>query len=88
MMWDYGFGAWWMWIPGLLLPLLIVAGIVVLIVLLVRSSGSTARGSSRSGEGGDVDPARRILEERLARGEITPEQFRDLLGALEAGRRR
>jgi putative membrane protein len=85
MMWDFGFGAWWMWIPGVILPLLIVAGIVVVIVLLARSGGAAGRGPAQSADVGD--PARRILEERLVRGEITPDQFRELRGALDESRR-
>ena len=84
MMWDYGYGMWWMWIPGLLLPLLIVAGIVVLIVLAVRASSSA--GQPHDAGGARTDPARRILEERLARGEITPEQYRELRATLDEGR--
>jgi len=82
MMWDYGYGMWWMWIPGLLVPLLIIAGIVVLIVLATRSSG-------RPHDTGpaDLDSARRILDERLARGEVTPEQYRELRTTLDEGRR-
>jgi putative membrane protein len=86
MMWDYGFGAWWMWIPVVLVPLLVIAGIIVMIVLLVRSGGSAGRGPA--GPSDTIDPARRLLEERLARGEITPEQYRELLNTLEEGRRR
>ncbi|WP_448809857.1 SHOCT domain-containing protein [Agromyces bauzanensis] len=82
MMWDYGYGAWWMWIPGLLLTLLVVAGIVVLIVLAVRSSGRP-----HDMRPADHDAARRILDERLARGEITPEQYRELHSTLDEGRR-
>ena len=82
MIWDYGYGMWWLWIPGLLLTLLIVACIVVLIVFAVRSSGRT----HVSGPA-ELDPARRILDERLARGEITPEQYRDLRSTLDEGRR-
>jgi putative membrane protein len=85
MMWDYGYGMWWMWIPGLLLPILIVAGIVVLIVLAIRSSGSAGRSQATGPT--ELDPARRILEERLARGEITPEQYRELRSTLDEGRR-
>jgi putative membrane protein len=86
MMWDYGFGAWWMWIPVVLVPLLVIAGIIVMIVLLVRSGGSAGR--APAGPSDTIDQARRLLEERLARGEITPEQFRELLNTLEEGRRR
>ena len=84
MMWDYGFGMWWMWIPGLLLPVLIVAGIVILIVLAVRSSGSSGRPQATGPA--ELDPARRIVDERLARGEITPEQYRELRGTLDESR--
>ncbi|KRE30985.1 SHOCT domain-containing protein [Agromyces sp. Soil535] len=84
MMWDYGFGAWWMWIPGLLFTLLIVGGVIVLIVLLVRSTGASARpGTSTTAPGQPhEDSARRILEERLARGEITADEFRELITTL------
>ncbi|GAA4045351.1 SHOCT domain-containing protein [Agromyces indicus] len=87
MMWDYGYGAWWMWIPSVLIPLLIVAGIVVAIVLAVRATRS---GGQTPGGPGQVEPdsARRILEDRLARGEITPDQFRELIETLESGRHR
>ena len=84
MMWDYGYGMWWLWIPGLLIPLLIVAGIVVLIVLAVRSSGATGR--PHDTQPPQPDPAQRILEERLARGEITPEQYRELRNTLDEHR--
>jgi len=85
MMWDYGYGMWWMWIPGILLALLIIGGIVALVVLAVRSTGSSALPPDT--KPADVDPARRILEERLARGEITPEQYRELRSTLDEGRR-
>lgn len=84
-MWDYGYGMWWMWIPGVLLTLLIVAGIVVLIVFAVRSTGSSSRPDNA--RPADVDPARRILDERLARGEITPEQYRETRSILDEGPR-
>jgi putative membrane protein len=86
MMWDYGYGAWWMWIPAVLVPLLIVAGIVVAIVLAVRATRTGSHPSAGSGQT-ESDSARRILENRLANGEITPDQFRELLETLEAGRR-
>lgn len=81
-MWDYGHG-WWMWIPGLLLTILIVTAIVVVIVLAVRSS-------ARPDITGVVqmDAAGRILDERLARGEITMEQYRELRSTLTEGRKR
>ncbi|HET6672190.1 MAG TPA: SHOCT domain-containing protein [Agromyces sp.] len=86
MMWDYGYyGMWWMWIPGLLLALLIIGGIAALIVMAVRSTGSSTRPPDTTPP--NTDPARRILEERLARGEITPEQYRELRSTLDEDRR-
>lgn len=83
-MWGYGYGmGWWMWIPSLLLTVLVVVGVVVLVVMLMRMSGAGRTPTGHPPE----DSARRILEERLARGELTPEEFRSLLGALEEGRR-
>ncbi|GAA2031742.1 hypothetical protein GCM10009819_14590 [Agromyces tropicus] len=89
MMWDYGVGTWWLWIPGLLFFLLVIAGIVVLVVLLVRSTGSAASGPhhTQPPHAAAGDPARRILEERLARGEVTPEKFRELVATLDESRR-
>ncbi len=91
MMWDYGFGGWWMWLPGLLFGALVIAGIVVLIVLLVRSaSGHGGTGAAYGGGSGSMarpDRAKEILEERLARGEITPDEFRSLVATLDEGRR-
>lgn len=81
MMWDHGYAAWWMWIPGLFITLLIVAGIVVLIVLVVSSSRRTYTTEPR-----ELDSARRILDERLARGEISVEQYRELRSALSQER--
>lgn len=83
MMWDYGYGAWWMWIPGLLFTLLVLAGIAVLIVLLVRWTESSRAGiGTTSPDLRHEDSARRILEERLARGEITSVEFRELITTL------
>ncbi|WP_430646845.1 SHOCT domain-containing protein [Agromyces sp. GXS1127] len=101
MMWDYGygFGGWWMWLPGIVFGGLVIAGIIVLIVLFVRSASGGRSGPSGSGgaygAGAGAGPAghpqgdtaKRILEERLARGEITPEQFRELSAVLDEGRR-
>lgn len=81
MMWwgsEYGMG--WMWIPGVLFTLLVVAGIVALIVVATRSGRSYSVGP------GAQDSARTILGERLARGEITPEQYRELLATLDERR--
>lgn len=86
MMGNFGFGGWWMLLLGMLIPLLILVGVVVIIVLLLRST------EPRSGNGtasrGFEDPARQALEQRLARGEITSDQFNELLSTLMARRGR
>lgn len=80
MWWDHGFGAWWMWIPGVLLSLLVIAAIVALIVLAVRLGRPHALAPGQ-------DSSRSILADRLARGEITIEQYRELLATLDEGQR-
>jgi putative membrane protein len=69
-----GGGAGWIWMIG---GLAVMVGLVVLIVWAV----------SRANHAGSVqDPARPapidILRERLARGEITPEEFEQAKKAL------
>jgi putative membrane protein len=90
MMWGYGQGMGWMW---LWVPLLLI-GIALLVLEVVRGTG----GGMRSGFGpGGPDlsgppqttggnRAREILDERLARGELTADQYRELLRVLSEGR--
>lgn len=73
-------GAWW---------LLIVVGIGVLVYVVVklasRSGDSTPSGGGETSAPGQTKPstARHILEERLARGEIDSDEFRDRMRALD-----
>ncbi len=69
----FGFGgvAMLFW---LLFWVFVVAGIVWLVLTLSRSQARGEDGASS---------ARRILEERLARGEIDPEEFRARRAAIE-----
>jgi len=91
MMWDYGFGGWWMWFPGLLFGAVVIGGVVVLIVLLVRfASGHGGAGpTTDTGTVGGTPPDRamQILEERFARGEITADEFRASAATLRDARR-
>ncbi|HET7701158.1 MAG TPA: SHOCT domain-containing protein [Candidatus Limnocylindria bacterium] len=66
----FGFGG----LVMLLFWVFLVAGIVWLVLTLTRSQ-------ARTGEG--TGSARRILEERLARGEIDIEEFRPRRATLE-----
>ncbi len=75
MNWDgfYGMGGWmggWMWIFGILLVALLVLGIVA----MVRALGP---GASR-----DADAPRAIAARRLARGEITAEEYEKVRSTL------
>ena len=72
----------WMWIWGTIMMLALTALIGVAIWALVRSqSRHTSEGAA------EVDAtasARVILAERLARGEISPEEYRERLNHLQA----
>lgn len=70
-MWGYGTGMAWAWVFGAL----VLAGLVIIIVLLVRRGTDRVRNSL-------PDPAptltpRHLLDERYARGELTTEQYRE-----------
>jgi len=71
----FGFG----WLFMLLFWVFVVAGIVWLVLAIARSQG-TAGPTAESGS-----RALRILEERLARGEIDTEEFRTRRAAIEEG---
>lgn len=75
MYWSHGFGMGWAWF-AVLLGLLAVAALVILVV---RSF--TAGPPSR--HGGQPFDAHALLEERLVRGEITPDQYREIVRALD-----
>lgn len=61
---------------GLLFNALVIVGIVVLVVWAVR------RFSSRNGQPAAVQSPREILQARYARGEITREQYQQMLSDL------
>ncbi len=64
---------------GLILNLAIIVGIVVLVVWAARRfSGGGANWNQPSGG----QPPREILQARYARGEITREQYQQMLGDL------
>ncbi len=71
-----GWGGGWMWLWGVAM----MAGFVALIVWLARSA------SANSGPGvsqrGPADRAEGILAERFAKGELSPEEYRERLGQL------
>ena len=63
--------------------LAIAIGFVVLVVWLVRRSGSGGRTASAPLPPSPIEPsAREILQTRYARGEITREQYQEMLADL------
>lgn len=79
MNFNGGSGMGLMWIFWVLL----IVGLVLLIILLVRllTGGVESRGRRSPGR----SEARNILAERLARGELTPDEYRERLRALDEG---
>jgi putative membrane protein len=78
-----GWGMGWMW----LFWVLVVLGVALLVVVAVRAIG----GGIVRGDGGnsrvprDRSSARRLLDERYARGELSTEEYRERLRVLETG---
>ncbi|SCG60133.1 SHOCT domain-containing protein [Micromonospora halophytica] len=73
MMWD-GAMAGWM----IVWSILILAGLVAIIMLAVRTFSGGPEGRT-----GGRTSARRILDERYARGEISDEEYRQRRQTLE-----
>jgi putative membrane protein len=84
MFWNGGGWAWWqaglMWIVMIAFWALLIWAVYALITNVTRRPG-------QPGPGGQPQPgdARRILDERLARGEIDPDEYRRLREVLEGG---
>ncbi len=94
MMGQYGWGYDMMgggWLGGILMLLfgaVILAGVVLLIVWAVRQSTGNSTGQSTSAgpqgppQAADHDEAVAIAKRRLASGEITAEQYQELMRVL------
>ena len=84
---GYGYGPMmgWSWVFWIL----IIVGVVLLVLLAVRLfSGGTNRtgtGGSTSGAEAGRSAAKRILDERYARGELDTDEYRERLKGLEDG---
>lgn len=71
MGWSWGFG------------LLTIAGVAVIIYVVVRLlSNRSGRAAPTTTPLPEPNDARRILDERFARGELSPEKYRDQLRVL------
>lgn len=75
MHWDRG----WIWLWGTLLVLTWAAIIAAVVAWLVVRANRHGNGG---GGGEDTRAARQILDERLARGDITLEEYRERRDAL------
>ncbi len=85
MMGGYGYGTFGL--IGMILNLIItvglIVGIVLLVVWLVRRLGSGSGAFSESQKPGEAARSpREILQTRYARGEITREQYQEILSEL------
>lgn len=80
MMYGYGMGVGWMWFVGVVLVLMLLALTALIIIVSVAASSAGRPGRTQPAP---TSTARQIAEERLARGEITPEEFRHLARALD-----
>jgi putative membrane protein len=70
MMSSVDTGLFWIW------PLLVIVGVALLGYTIARTWGGGVRT-------GDRDAARRVLDERLARGEIDEQEYRRRRSILE-----
>src|SRR5512146_2259386 len=84
MFWNGGGWAWWqaglMWIVMIAFWVLLIWAVYALVTGITRRPGQPEPGSQPPA--GD---ARRILDERLARGEIDPEEYQRLRDLLDGG---
>jgi len=83
-------GVGWWWIPMMIMTLVVVGGLVWLGVVIIRQGGSAAHLAAHApmaAPAGGASPLRstpqEILAERLARGEIEPEDYRQRLATLK-----
>jgi putative membrane protein len=77
---DYGMSGW-MWVWGAALVIGVLALIGGLVWAIVATTGHRRAPQAGAGESGPT-PARRILDERYARGELDTEEYRERVSAL------
>jgi putative membrane protein len=85
MMFWYG-GSWAWWQAGLMWLAMIAFWALLIWAVYALVSGITSR-SGETGQDGQRQPgdAWRILDQRLARGEIDTEEYQRLRGVLDGG---
>ena len=78
---GYSYGGYsWMGIMGLIMPLIIGIGIILLVIYVFRRNNSKVR----TGEFGKNNYGQDILRERYARGEIDSAEYQSRKQDLEA----
>jgi putative membrane protein len=76
-LWGLGNFGWFGMVLGLIINIALIVGVVLLVIWLVgRVSGGAARGSNSG------PSPREILQARYARGEITREQYQEILADI------
>ena len=84
MFWNGGSLPFWevalMWVGMIAFWALLIRAVYALVISVTRRPGAEARGGERSG-----NDAQRILDERLARGEIDADEYRRLRDVLASG---
>lgn len=82
--WMYSSGRPWMWLIGMAMMAVFWGGIIWAIVSLVRRGGNPPSSGPQSNFAPPTPrvSAEEILAERLARGEIDPDEYRHRLDAL------
>jgi putative membrane protein len=82
MMGSFGFGGMgWIWmILGLVITIGVIVGLVLLVVWAVRRmSGNSTQSTTQVGSG---QSARDIVQARYAKGEISREEYQQILSDL------
>ncbi|MBI4936407.1 MAG: SHOCT domain-containing protein [Actinobacteria bacterium] len=79
-------GLGWGWIPMTIMMLLVFASVIWLGVALLRRSGTHEHAAVTGPPAPHAPNPQQILAERLARGEIEPDDYRTRLEALTTTR--
>lgn len=80
---NWGGGSWW-WVPMALMMVAFWGGLIWIAVNLIRRSSDTRPSMIDTAASAAARPtAQEILAERLARGEIEPDEYRQRLEALQ-----
>jgi putative membrane protein len=75
---DGGDAHWWAWLIGLGVLMLLVILVVWAVLRMTQSHATGAAASAPAPRSSAED----VLADRLARGEINPEEYRERLAAL------